>query len=450
MRLIKEIAPDRAPDLHAVYPFVRYQHPPASSLVTMAYRRSCIITLCTGRLHDIYRGPDDRTASSVDDPSLHANSQAHVCEQAVNLRPSRPLLRLLCVVVFASWASFGRSQTTDTVRQEPVSPTAATTERPAYPLVVRIDQTALDPLAVQEINQRGRVDMEILGTHAVGESRAQGAISVHLIPDRDEASFDLRFRGRTHSKAVGINGPALIYCHADTGFACTRPVLFDPTRGFVAEAGTIVAKTKLVYDGFGSSRDGLGRRLISRVAERCAGELREQARQIAARDTEHKLLSAFDKQVNTQLAAMNKQLNVVFYTNLFLGKGFAKQLAARSSKDCIHIGVGKQGGPAQLTVIPPRHELVAPIEIWVHSTSLAEPVTKSLALVKNKTILPQTSRLELLQALSLPPEESGRLKDLAVYDGWIVFGLQNAAAEGTTTTIKHTSTSDLTQSPGGK
>ena len=366
------------------------------------------------------------------------------------MRPSRTVLPLLCVVVFASWASFSRSQTTDTVRQEPVSPTAAPTERPAYPLVFRIDHTALDSLTAHEINERGRVDMVVLGTHAVGESRSQGGMSVLLIPDRDEASFDLKFQGRTHTRTVGTNGPALIYCHTDTGFVCTRPVSFDQNHGFVAEASTIVAKTKLVYDGFGSSRDGLGRRLISRMAERRSGESRQQAQQIAARDIEHKLLSAFDQQVNAQLAAMNQQLNIVLYTNLFVGKGLAKQLAARSSKDCIHIGVGKQGSPARLTAIPPSHELVAPIEIWVHSASLAEPVTKRLTLVENKKVLPQTSRLELLQALSLPPEESRRLKDLAVYDGWLVFGLQNAAAESTTTAIKQTSTSDLTQSLGGK
>ena len=76
-------------------------------------------------------------------------------------------------------------------------------------------------------------------------------------------------------------------------------------------------------------------------------------------------------------------------------------------------------------------------------------MTKRLTLVENKTVLPQTSRLELLQALSLPPAESERLKDLAVYDGWIVFGLQNAAAESTTTAIKQRPTSDLTKSLGG-
>jgi hypothetical protein len=356
------------------------------------------------------------------------------------MRLSRQLLSLLCVV-FASSASVGRTQTADALRQEPESPTAPTTEDPSYPLVIRIDHTALDPLTAGEIDQRGRVDKVVLGTHAVGESRTQAAISVLLIPDRDEASFDLRFKGRTHTRTVGSNGPALIYSHTDTDFVCTRPISFDPARGFVAGASTIVANTKLVYDTFGSSRGGLGSRLISHVAEQRSGESQEQARQIAARDNEHELLSAFDKRVNTQLVAMNQKMNVVLYKNLFVGEELAVQLAARSSKDCIHIGLGKEGSPARLTAIPPRRELVAPIEIWVHSKILSESVTTLLTLVDNKIVLPKTSRMEILRALLIPPAESERLIDLAVCDGWIVFGFQNEAVKSTTTAINERSTS---------
>jgi hypothetical protein len=125
----------------------------------------------------------------------------------------RQVLRFLCVILLASSASFGWAQAADTASQDPVSLPALQTDHPAYPLVIRIDHTALAPLTAGEINQRGPVDMVVLGTHAVGESRARGAISVLLVPDRNEASFDLTFRGRTHSTAVGSNGPALIYCH---------------------------------------------------------------------------------------------------------------------------------------------------------------------------------------------------------------------------------------------
>jgi hypothetical protein len=364
------------------------------------------------------------------------------------MRVSRQLSMLLCVVVFASSAFFALAQTVYAQRQESVPPTAPTTEHPAYPLVVRIDHTAFGSLTAREINQRGRVDKVVLGTHAVGESRTQGAISVLLIPDRDEASFDLRFQGRTHTRTVGANGPALIYSHTDTGFVCTRPISFDPTQGFVAGASKIVANTKLTYDGFGSSGGGLSRRLISSVAERRSGESREQARQIAAQDNEHELVSGFDKRVNTQLAAMNQKLNIVLYKNLFVGEGLPVQLAARSSKNCIYVGVGKVGSPARLTVIPPRRELEAPIEIWVHSTIFGEPVTKLLTLVENNVVLPKNSRLEILRALLIPPAESERLLDLAVYDGWMVLGLQKEAAETTTTASERQSASDFTKSLG--
>ena len=175
----------------------------------------------------------------------------------------------------------------------------------------------------------------------------------------------------------------------------------------------------------------------------------QSARQIAARDNEHELLSAFDKRVNTQLAAMNQKLNIVLYKNLFVGEGPTVQLAARSSKDCIHIGIGKEGSPARLTIIPPRRDLLAPIEIWVHSTILGEQVTKLLTLVENNIVLPQTSRVEILRALLIPPAESERLIDIAVHDGWMVFGLHNDTAESTTTATKQRSTPDFTKSLGG-
>jgi hypothetical protein len=364
------------------------------------------------------------------------------------MRLSRQLSSLLYVVVFASSAFFGRTQTVHAQRQEPLSPTAPTADHPAYPLVVRIDHTAFDSLTASEINQRGRVDKVVLGTHAVGESRTQGAISVLLIPDRDEASFDLKFQGRTHTTTVGANGPALIYSHTDTGFVCTRPISFDPTQGFVAGASTIVANTKLAYDGFGSSRGGLSRRLVSSVAERRSGESREQARQIAARDNERELLLAFDKRVNTQLAAMNQKLDIVIYKKLFVGEDPGVQLAARSSKDCIHIGIGKEGSPARLTLIPPRRERAAPIEIWVHTVNLSEPVTKLITLVKDNIALLPTSRLEILRALLIPQAQTDRLIDVAVYDGWIVLGLQNEGTENATTAVKQRSAADVTKSLG--
>jgi hypothetical protein len=330
---------------------------------------------------------------------------------------------LLCVVVFTTLACLGRAQTADAPQREELSPAARTTDPPAYPLVMRIDHTALELLAANKINERSPVDRVVLGTRAVGESHTLGAISSLMVPDRNDASFDIIFQGRTHTTTVGTNGPALIYSHTDTDFVCTRQITFHARQGFVAAACKVVAKTNVVYDGFGSSRGRLGHRLIARIAKRRAGQSREQVRQIAARINEDELLQGFDKLLNPQLAAMNQKMNLVRYVNIFMGE-VPVQLAAKSSKDCIYIGIGYEGSAARLTTIPPRREAVAPIEIWVYRTILGEPVAKLIRVVEN-TVLPQPFRSQILAALAINDAETAGIRDLAVYDDWFVLGLQN-------------------------
>ena len=70
----------------------------------------------------------------------------------------------------------------------------ATSDPPSYPLVIRIDHTAFERLAANNINERGRVDRWCWGRR-LGESHTQGTISVLLVPDRNDASFDIIFQG---------------------------------------------------------------------------------------------------------------------------------------------------------------------------------------------------------------------------------------------------------------
>jgi hypothetical protein len=352
----------------------------------------------------------------------------------------RQLSSVFCIVVFATFASFGRSQGADAARREDPSPPAKATKELAYPLVIRIDRSVLAPLEDGNIDHHGRVDSMYLGTHAVGESRTQGAIYVMMISDRYDASFDVIFKGRTHSSTVGANGPALIYSHTDTTFVCTRPIFFNPRAGFVAVASTVVADTQLVNDDFGSSRGCLGRWVISHVAKRRAGKSHEEYRQNAASDTEHKLQAGFDKRLDTRLTTMNQSMNVARYVTLFMGEAFAMQISARMSKDCIYVGVGHEGRPVRLTSVPPRCAAAAPIEIGVHSTLFGGHVAKLLGLFGDKTVPQPPSRQELLRALAISDKESARIVDVGVQDGWFVLGLQNGtpASSPTATTPQTT------------
>jgi hypothetical protein len=172
----------------------------------------------------------------------------------------------------------------------------AKAEETPFPLVMRIDKSVL-ALLNTEVDERRPIDRVVLGTHAVGESRTRGEIRAALNPDSAEASVEIRFRGSTTTKTVGIQEPAVICSHTLSDFIYRRRITFDPHQGFVLIGDTtIVGDTRLVYDGFSATRR-LGRRLISRIAERRAMELHEQARLIADRDSKREVRESVDKEM---------------------------------------------------------------------------------------------------------------------------------------------------------
>jgi acetylornithine deacetylase/succinyl-diaminopimelate desuccinylase-like protein len=92
-------------------------------------------------------------------------------------------------------------------KQEKVVSPAPSIARPEFPLVVRIDDKALDPLRAKDVRHQGRVNRMVLGTRAIGTSETTGATKVSIIPDRDDAAFTIRFHGETHTRTSGSNHP---------------------------------------------------------------------------------------------------------------------------------------------------------------------------------------------------------------------------------------------------
>ncbi len=306
---------------------------------------------------------------------------------------------------------------------------------PEFPLVVRIDNSALDPLREKDISRQGTVDRIVLGTRAIGTSWTTGAIDVEMIPDRDDASFTIRFLGKTQTKTTGSNGPALIYSRTFTDFECARRVVFDPRIGMVAGPCVSRARTSLVYDGFDSSGGPLGRRLVARVAQRRAGESFEQVRAIALRDNEAEVHQAFEKRLDEQLAGINRRLDVARYVNALFGPMSKPRLATRSSQNSILIGIGNEQSPERLVTYPPEREKPAPIEVWVHSSMIGQRLGGLAAIAEkiDDRVLPSAAQMQVLQLMFGAPPEDPTQKvenqfDVGFKQGWFVIGLKNDSA----------------------
>ena len=341
---------------------------------------------------------------------------------------------LVCVLFLPAFAvpvvgqERAPSSKAESTKETPVdeSQQATTSEKLPFPLVVRIDNKALDPLREKDIKHQGAVDRIILGTQAVGTSWTTGNIDVKIMPKPDDASIIIRFHGNTRTKTTGYNGPAIIYSHTDTEFECARQIVFEPRIGLVAGKPTVAARTSLGYDGFDANRR-LGRRLISRVAEQRAGEQQEQARAIAHQLNQAEVCQAFEKRLDSQLASINRRLDIARYVNALFGPASKPNLVASSCEDCILVGIGKQANSSKLAEILPDRKNPLPIEIWIHGSLLGDRLA-SLASVAEKIenkVLPAALQLQVLQLVMGASPSTDRPFEVSFHDGWIVIGLQN-------------------------
>jgi len=306
----------------------------------------------------------------------------------------------------------------------------ASVEKHPFPLVVRIDDRALDPLREKDIRHQGTVDRVILGTRAIGTCWTTGGIGAQIIPKQDDACIIIRFRGNTRVMTTGYNGPALIFSHTDTEFECARMVVFDTQIGLIAGRPVVDARTTLVYDGFNANRR-LGKRLISRVAKQRADEQWEQARTIAHQQNKAEICRAFENRLDVQLDSINRRLEIARYVNALFGPSAKPNLVSSSSKDCILIGIGKEGTSSALAEMLPHRKNPQPIEILVHSSMLGERFS-GMALAAEKIenyVLPAAQQLQILQVVMGIPPSSERQFEVSFQSGWIVIGLKNEATK---------------------
>jgi hypothetical protein len=298
------------------------------------------------------------------------------------------------------------------------------------PLVIRIDQSILEPLQSQDVDQKGRVDQVVLGTRAIGESHTIGKIDVAKMADRDDGAFTVKFTGQTATRTTGYNGPAIIYSRTHTDFVCTREVTFDPVKGFIAAPCQLQARTTLTYEGFGSSRSGLGSRLIARIAHRRADDAHAAAHQIAARDNREEIRKAFDDRLDRQLIAINKELAVVRYAAAILRPNSPPRLAARTCSGCILIGLAEEGSSRQLQAELPPNKEAAAMEVWLHPSLLGDQATLLVGLIESfeNRVAPAASPLLVADLQSQAMEDKIKLYDLKLCGGWIVVAFGESAA----------------------
>jgi hypothetical protein len=219
-----------------------------------------------------------------------------------------------------------------------------------------------------------------------------------------------------------MHEPAVVYSHSVCDFTCTRHVTFDPRAGFVPVGEIeVVTNTRLIYDGFAATQQ-FGHRIIERVAERRALADVEQFRRRADLDNQRGLRAGFEQCSTEQLAEANRRIDIVRVVNRFLDRASPLQLCAKSSDDCVHIGVGYDALKyAEMLELPSQRQQAAPLEVWVSLAILGAPVTALLP--ESRTLLPEPLQAKILEKLSIPTAAPDASLHVGLENGWLVLEL---------------------------
>jgi hypothetical protein len=226
------------------------------------------------------------------------------------------------------------------------------------------------------IDRETNVREVILGTSIYGKARVAGKPDVRLVPSVDDATFHITLEGTIRSQTIGYNGPVRVHSHSVTTFTASRPVVFEPWRGFYGLPSHVSAHTKSFLDGISSTRPGLIGRIICRRARKTEAAQHAQATEIARQKAESRIKSGFDRTSEQRLARLNKVADFRTLATAALratGRGEPRYACCTTPH---YLQFAARLGDSGAAIELPANDKTsgASIEIWIHESLMRNPV----------------------------------------------------------------------------
>jgi hypothetical protein len=272
--------------------------------------------------------------------------------------------------------------------------------RPAHLVVLRVSASMLAADMNRDVDGQRAVSDVILGTPIRGVARLTGRLRVDPVPSPDKACFNAVFNGAIYCRTTGFSEGVTVHSHSITNFTASKEFVFDPERGFFSEPTKIAARTQCYTDGINPGRGGLIGRIVQRRASERVNAERPQITAIIRQKAINRINQRFDEFMGTELARLNKAVEVqTRLAKLRTGAGVRK-LLARTTPTSIEIAdalLQSEGRLAPLD-LPAADQSGYPIELWIHGSLVPEKISQAL-----KTVFTSPDKSALLQALKAWP-----------------------------------------------
>lgn len=253
-------------------------------------------------------------------------------------------------------------------------------------------QTVIAKRFTAPVSNSQPVSETILGTHFTGQSHTTGTATARLIPARDHAHFEIVFQGNTVSNTRGVRHPIRLSTRSRTAATARMDVSLDG-GGFSQKPSRARCSTRTRVRWIQAIRQGIGSRLVEKIAWRKVGEQKPLAQRLASRKAERRISQMMDKQVRDVLAQLNDRFNNRFRPRLSQRNAYPRWVHFSTTTEALFIealqGQDDQLGSPTAPPAMPWHEF----SIQVHES------------------MPVNSAVSLLSGLNLDNEMAAELAE---------------------------------------
>ncbi len=206
--------------------------------------------------------------------------------------------------------------------------------------------TVLIAEGAEPINRREPIRDCILGTSIRSDAHTTGSVGVATIPSEDKAVIEFISEGRTRSRNVGDNGPAVIRSTAYTDFTATKRVELSDAE-FSATGSRSRATTDTHFHSISKRGGGLGSRIVSNVGWKRARQNERRAESIAADHAEDRIDRRFNEELNQEVREARQRYEDEYRRPLERRGAVPKHIRFSSDKDSVNLEVA-QASASQL------------------------------------------------------------------------------------------------------
>lgn len=314
--------------------------------------------------------------------------------------------------------------------QSPATPSIASAPDSGqvdFPVVIRLSEQFLSLLISPEVNDVEPVDVVVLGTRATGTAWIDGTLHLDLKPNARGVGMNVCFDGTCFTRTVGRNGPAIIHSTSTTNFSAQKPLAVSVDRGITDNVASITASTAMPLPCIESALPRLRGRIVRRVAQRRAQQVRPQVIAIAQGNAESRIGRSFDGAVERLLAEYNEDLDILRPAIQRLREENPdSSLLLATTEDHLLLAVGRadsQQGPE----LPESKFDSSPIQVWLHRSVLGEGNSSAEEQLAQIRLIRTELEQQLAERFRSRPSVIDLVRSVPVFLGtaedWVVIGL---------------------------